>query len=343
MDFLKNKTVLVTGGTGSFGNAFVHYLLKNHDLKKLIILSRDELKQFEMQNVLRDEDTKGILRFFLGDVRSYDRLSMAFRDVDFVIHAAALKQVPAAEYNPFEFIHTNITGAENVARAAFDCDVEGVISLSTDKACSPVNLYGATKLVSDKIFTSAQNFVGRKKTRFGVVRYGNVLGSRGSVIPFFKQLIEQGSDHIPITHPDMTRFWIEMDQAIGLVIDAMQNIKGGEIYVPKIPSMKITDLAKAMAPDLPQKIVGIRPGEKMHEVMIGVDDARNTLELEDKYVLQPSYDLHPLEEYYKARGAKPVEDGFIYSSDTNKEWLSEADLQDLLNKPSIHRMQKGVA
>lgn len=329
-NFLDDQVVLITGGTGSFGSAFVRHVLERSNPRKLIILSRDELKQFEMQNAFQDHPKKDTLRFFLGDVRSYERLKMAFRDVDYVVHAAALKQVPAAEYNPFEFVNTNISGAENVVRAAFDNNIKGVVALSTDKACSPINLYGATKLVSDKIFVSAQHFVGRDSTSFSVVRYGNVLGSRGSVVPFFNKLIEQGADHMPITDARMTRFWIDMPQAIGLVMDALENAQGGEIFVPKIPSMKITDLASVMAPNLPQKIIGIRPGEKLHEVMIVEDDARNTFEMDDKYVLLPTY-TNPLGQYYEGIGAKRVPDDFSYASDTNTQWMDEAALNEKLS------------
>lgn len=328
--FLDNQVILVTGGTGSFGTAFIRHVLENSNPRKLIIFSRDELKQFDMQNAFQAHPKKDLLRFFLGDVRSYDRLKIAFRDVDYVVHAAALKQVPAAEYNPFEFVHTNISGAENVVRAAFDSNLKGVVALSTDKACSPINLYGATKLVSDKIFTSAQHFVGRNSTKFSVVRYGNVLGSRGSVIPFFRKLIADSADHIPITDERMTRFWIDMNQAIALVLDALENAQGGEIFVPKIPSMKITDLAKAMAPNLPQKIVGIRPGEKLHEVMIVEDDARNTFEMDNKYVLLPTY-INKLAEHYTKIGAKQTPDGFSYASNTNTQWMDAATLQAKLN------------
>ncbi len=340
---LKGKSLLLTGGTGSFGQAFVKRMLAQSALRRLIIFSRDELKQHEMELALASLDKTNMLRFFLGDVRDFERLKLAFHDVDYVVHAAALKQVPKAEYNPFEFIHTNINGAENIVRAALEKGVERVVALSTDKACAPINLYGATKLVSDKIFTAAQNFAGRDSTKFSVVRYGNVVGSRGSVVPFFQKLIDEGAPTLPITDERMTRFWIRLDQGIDLVLDALINMHGGEIFVPKIPSMKVTDLANAMAPKTPHKVVGIRPGEKLHEVMITAEDARNTLDAEDKYIILPSYDSR-LGGEYAAQGFKPVPDGFCYASDTNEQWLSPADLRMMLDedKNEIHAMRGGA-
>ena len=343
LDILKGKSLLVTGGTGSFGNAFVRRMLEQSKLRRLIIFSRDELKQHEMELAFKNYANSDMLRFFLGDVRDYERLKQAFHDVDYVVHAAALKQVPKAEYNPFEFIRTNINGAENIARAALEKDVKGVVALSTDKACAPINLYGATKLVSDKIFTAAQNFAGTDTTRFSVVRYGNVMGSRGSVIPFFQKLIDENAPFLPITDARMTRFWIRLDQGVDLVLHALLNMHGGEIFVPRIPSMKVTDLATALAPHIPQKIVGIRPGEKLHEVMITEEDSRNTLECEDTYIILPSY-LNPLDPQYKKLNAKPVTEGFSYASDTNKDWLSTDALRDLLQADQhiTHSMRAGA-
>ena len=291
-DPVKNKVVLITGGTGSFGRRMVQTLLERYDPRKVIILSRDELKQYEMKNELEERFDKGQLsklRFFLGDVRDRERLVMAFRGVDIVIHAAALKQVPAAEYNPSECIATNINGAENVVAAAFATHVKQVVALSTDKACSPINLYGATKLASDKIFVAANNMSGDIGTRFCVVRYGNVVGSRGSVVPFFKRLLEKGAPELPITDPRMTRFWISLDQGVAFVLSCMELTQGGEIFVPKIPATLVTDLAIAMAPKAKQTVIGIRPGEKLHEMMISADDARSTFALDDRYVIEPEF------------------------------------------------------
>ncbi len=279
-----NKTILITGGTGSFGKKYVQVLLEKFKPKKIIIYSRDELKQFEMQQVFHHP----CMRYFIGDVRDLERTIQAMNGVDFVIHAAALKQVPAAEYNPMECIKTNIHGAENIIKAAIQCNVEKVIALSTDKAANPINLYGATKLVSDKLFVSANNMVGDQRTRFSVVRYGNVVGSRGSVVPFFKNLIKNNSKELPITHIEMTRFWITLQQGVDFVIKNFFRMQGGEVFVPKIPSVKITDLAIAMAPELSHKIIGIRPGEKIHEIMCPVDDSHLTFEFEDHFVIAPS-------------------------------------------------------
>ncbi len=323
------KSILITGGTGSFGNAFVEKVLQKSKPRKLIIYSRDELKQYEMQKRFSEYQQTSVLRFFIGDVRDGMRLRMAFRDVDFVVHAAALKQVPAAEYNPTECIHTNILGAENVVRAALDTDVKKVVALSTDKAANPINLYGATKLASDKVFVAANNLAGTNGTRYSIVRYGNVVGSRGSVIPLFKELVAQGADEIPITAADMTRFWITLSQGVDMVVRTFQEMSGGEIFVPKIPSMRIAELAKAIAPDVKHKIIGIRPGEKMHEVMISKDDACNTVELDDFYIIKPSFVFWSNTEKTEAKG-KPVPDGFEYSSDKNSDWLSAEDLKQIL-------------
>jgi UDP-N-acetylglucosamine 4,6-dehydratase len=329
---LDGKVVLVTGGTGSFGRRFVHRALADHDPKKLIVLSRDELKQYEMQQELREAfppEVMAKMRFFLGDVRDQARLVLAFRGVDVVIHAAALKQVPAAEYNPSEFIHTNVMGAENVVWAALHNRVQRVVALSTDKACNPINLYGATKLASDKTFVAANNLAGDIGTHFCVVRYGNVAGSRGSVAPLFKKLVEQGAREIPITDPRMTRFWISLDQGVDFVLSSLELTRGGEIFVPKIGSMTMPDVARALAPGLAHKTVGIRPGEKLHEVMISGDDARMTTELHDRYVIEPEF-VEYTRTPFSADIGRRVEDGFVYSSDTNREWLDADGLAALL-------------
>ena len=279
-----DKTILVTGGTGSFGKMFIKLLLAKYQPKKVIIYSRDELKQFEMQQVFNQP----CMRYFIGDVRDAERLKLAMRNVDYVVHAAALKQVPAAEYNPMECIKTNVNGAQNVINAALECGVKKVIALSTDKAANPINLYGATKLCSDKLFTAANNVAGDRPTRFAVVRYGNVIGSRGSVVPFFKNLVNNGATEIPITDERMTRFWLKLEDAVEFVFKNFQRMQGGEIFIPKIPSMRITDLAKAIAPKLPAKIIGIRPGEKLHEVMCPADLYYETLEFDDHFVIMPS-------------------------------------------------------
>ena len=283
-----NKTLLITGGTGSFGNHFIKKMLGKYKLKKVIIFSRDEMKQFQMQERFKSNPKFKTLRFFLGDVRDQSRLDYALRDVDIVVHAAALKQVPAAEYNPSEFIRTNISGAENIIYSTIRNKIKKVIALSTDKAAHPVNLYGATKLVSDKLFISANNYVGKQNTVFSVVRYGNVVGSRGSVIPYFNELIENKSKFFPITHKEMTRFWITLDQGVDFVEKCLFRMVGGEIFIPRIPSIKITDLAKAMNPKIKIKFTGIRPGEKIHETMCTKDDSQNVLEFKDHYVILPT-------------------------------------------------------
>ena len=322
-----NKTILITGGTGSFGKKYVKTLLERYNPKKIIIFSRDELKQFEMQQ----EYNASCMRYFIGDVRDKDRLRRAMQGVDFVIHAAALKQVPAAEYNPMECIKTNINGAENVIDAALDADVEKVIALSTDKAANPINLYGATKLASDKLFVAANNIAGGHKTTFSVVRYGNVVCSRGSVVPVFQKFIDEGKDHIPITHAEMTRFWISLQQGVDFVLKNFERMLGGEIFVPKIPSIKITDLATAMAPQLPQKIIGIRPGEKLHEVMCPSDLSFDTFEFDDHFVIAPgikfssrtnSFDINALDE-----AGKQVEQGYEYNSLDNLHYLTVEEIK----------------
>lgn len=325
---LNNKTILITGGTGSFGQEFTKNILTRYKPKRLIIFSRDELKQFDMAQrpEFRNQEN---MRYFIGDVRDFERLKLAFRGVDYVIHAAALKQVPAAEYNPTECVKTNIDGAMNVTLAAIECGVQKVIALSTDKAANPINLYGASKLASDKIFTAANNISGSKGCRFSVVRYGNVVGSRGSVVPFFKKLISEGAKTIPITDPRMTRFWITLDQGVNVVLKGFERMHGGEIFVPKIPSINIVDLATAMAPNIPHEIVGIRPGEKIHEIMCPLDTARETIEFEDHYVIKPTinefanndYKINNLGEVGKA-----VPDNFEYNSGTNDWFLSIEDL-----------------
>lgn len=324
MKMLNGKTVLLTGGTGSFGKRFTEMVLEKYDIKKLIIFSRDELKQYEMAQVVKDPR----VRFFLGDVRDKERLERAFYGVDIVIHAAALKHVPAAEYNPFEFIKTNIMGAENIVNVAIDSGVEKVVALSTDKACNPINLYGATKLCSDKLFVSGNSYSGGDKTRFSVVRYGNVIGSRGSVIPFFKKMKPTGV--LPVTDPRMTRFWISLDQGVEFVLDGLKNMAGGELFVPKIPSMNIMDLAKAICPECKIDIVGIRPGEKLHEVMISEEDARNVVEFDDYFLVKPDFAWWSKYEA-KEVGGKPVPDNFRYSSDNNSKWLGVEELRSMID------------
>jgi len=325
-----DKSILITGGTGSFGRRLVDTLLRHSRARRVIVFSRDEYKQYEMQQSLVSLGLDR-MRFFIGDVRDADRLELATRGVDFIVHAAALKQVPAAEYNPFECIRTNVSGAENVVRAAIRNNVPRVIALSTDKAANPINLYGASKLASDKIFIAGNNLAGTGDTRFAVVRYGNVVGSRGSVIPLYKRLIEEGAEYLPVTDKRMTRFWITLQQGVNFVITSLSLMYGGEIFVPKIPSMRISDLAKALAPGLPVKIVGIRPGEKLHEVMITEDDSRQTLELDDRYVIEPAFAWWQRDRY-DATGAMPVADGFRFSSESNGDWLDAARLKALIEE-----------
>ncbi|MEQ9667153.1 UDP-N-acetylglucosamine 4,6-dehydratase (inverting) [Coleofasciculus sp. G2-EDA-02] len=326
-----NKTILITGGTGSFGKRCVKSLLERFHLKKIIVYSRDELKQYEMAQ----EFDSPVMRYFIGDVRDRDRLHLAMRGVDYVIHAAALKHIPIAEFNPMECIKTNIHGANNVIDVALEQEVEKVIALSTDKAVNPINLYGATKLAADKLFVAANNIVGPLKTRFSVVRYGNVVGSRGSVVPFFQKLIREGAMELPITDPRMTRFWITLQQGVDLVLKSFERMQGGEIFVPKIPSMKITDLAEALAPGMPMKIIGIRPGEKLHEVMCPSEMASLTLEFADHYVVMPSTGfVHNFDFTCNGFGEKGwlVPDEFEYRSDTNTEWLTTNQLLDILKQ-----------
>jgi UDP-N-acetylglucosamine 4,6-dehydratase len=320
------EKVLITGGTGSFGKKFVQIVLAHYQPKKLIIFSRDELKQFEMSQKWSQKKYPCI-EYILGDVRDKERLTKVFHGVDYVIHAAALKQVPTAESNPSEFIKTNIMGAMNVIDAAQYNEVEKVVALSTDKACNPINLYGATKLCSDKLFVAVNTYRGLDTTRFSVVRYGNVLGSRGSVVPFFKERAQTGC--LPITDPHMTRFWITLDQAVHFVLKTLELMKGGEIFVPKIPSMKIVDLAKAVAPECTTEVVGIRPGEKLHEIMIGEDDARNTVEFKDCYIIQPNSDAE--KELLRNGGGKSCPEGFSYVSDKNTNWITVGELKALVD------------
>ncbi|MGN7612056.1 UDP-N-acetylglucosamine 4,6-dehydratase (inverting) [Magnetococcales bacterium HHB-1] len=325
---LNDKSVMVTGGTGSFGRAFCRMVCDTFDLRRLVIYSRDELKQYEMQQQF-PEDTYPYLRFFIGDVRDRERLQMAMNRIDYVIHAAALKQVPTAEYNPFECIHTNVSGAENIVKAAINAQVKRVVALSTDKAVNPVNLYGASKLASDKSFVAA-NALSGGGTRFSVVRYGNVVGSRGSVVPLFRRLIDEGVTELPITDTRMTRFWITLEQGVNFVLSSLQMMQGGEIFVPKIPSMTMTDLARAMAPDLEHKIIGIRPGEKLHEQMIALEDARHTVELGDRYIIEPAFEFWRHVGYHHDGQTKNVAEDFCYASNTNAETLSAQELMDMI-------------
>jgi UDP-N-acetylglucosamine 4,6-dehydratase len=338
---LDGKVILVTGGTGSFGRRFIETVLTRHAPRKLIVYSRDELKQSEMQIDLAERfppETLRAMRFFLGDVRDRERLSLAVRGADIVIHAAALKQVPAAEYNPSECIHTNVLGAENVVWACLSNRVKQVVALSTDKACNPINLYGATKLASDKTFVAANNLAGDIGTRFAVVRYGNVVGSRGSVIPFFQRLIQRGAGELPITDPRMTRFLITLGEGVDFVLSSLTRMHGGEIFVPKIPSMKVTGIAEALAPGMPMKVVGIRPGEKLHEMMISADDARNTVDLGDRYAIEPAFVEYTREPLAGDR----IPDDFSYVSDTNAEWLDADGLMRMLeDRPAGRRRRAG--
>jgi UDP-N-acetylglucosamine 4,6-dehydratase len=331
MPELDGKVILVTGGTGSFGKAFVRHVLGHHRPRKVIVFSRDEFRQYEMAQTIGTEPGPAI-RYFIGDVRDCDRLEFAMRDVDYVIHAAALKHVPTAEYNPFECVQTNIHGAENVVKAAIRTGVARVVALSTDKAANPINLYGASKLASDKIFVAANSLAGRSPTRFSVVRYGNVIGSRGSVIPFFEKLIAEGTPALPITDSRMTRFWITLGQGVRFVLSSLAMTSGGEIFVPRIPSMKMVDVASAIAPGMKQDIIGVRPGEKLHEMMIGEDDGRTTLALDDRYVIEPAFSYWTRESVAKY-GGRPVESGFAYTSDGNDEWLDAEALRALLKEP----------
>lgn len=326
-----NKTILITGGTGSFGKKFTQIVLNKYpNIKKIIIYSRDEFKQFVMSNMPEYKPFEDKLRFFIGDVRDKERLRMAMDNVDFVVHAAALKQVPACEYNPFEAIKTNVNGAQNVIECALERNVEKVVALSTDKACAPINLYGATKLCSDKLFIAANSYSGLKRTRFSVVRYGNVAGSRGSVIPFFQKLVAEGATELPITDMRMTRFWLKLEQAVEMVLKAIEHMRGGELYIKKIPSMKMPLLAEAIAPNLPIKEVGIRPGEKIHEQMITKEDAPNTIEFNDFYIILPQMSFSGIK--YDYPNAKKVVPDFEYHSGNNTQWLSIDDMKKLIEE-----------
>jgi UDP-N-acetylglucosamine 4,6-dehydratase len=323
-----DKSILITGGTGSFGHKWVRNLLNISEPRRLVIYSRDELKQYEMQQKF----DQPAMRYFIGDVRDGERLRTAMKGIDFVIHAAALKQVPAAEYNPMECIKTNIHGAENVIQAALEENVEKVIALSTDKAAQPINLYGATKLASDKLFIAANNMAGGHRTTFSVVRYGNVVGSRGSIVPLYDRLLAEGIDHLPITDPRMTRFWISLQQGVDFVLKSFERMSGGEIFIPMIPSVRITDLAKAMAPNVPTKMIGIRPGEKLHEIMCPTDDSHLTLRFNDHFVIKPTIKFYRKDVDYVTnqlgeRG-EPVPDGFEYNSGKNDHFLNVAEIKE---------------
>ena len=330
---LNNKSILITGGTGSFGKHLIKTILKQHQPERIIVYSRDELKQFEMQNSKIFANEKVLIRYFIGDIRDFKRLKKAMEDVNIVVHAAALKQVPATEYNPFEAVKTNVIGAQNVIDAAFEANVEKVVALSTDKAAAPINLYGATKLTSDKLFIAANNYKGKHDIKFSVVRYGNVMGSRGSVIPFFLEQKENGVLHI--TDNRMTRFNITLQQGVDFVLQCLERMWGGELFVPKIPSYRILDVAEAVAPECKQNIVGIRPGEKLHEEMITQSDALNTIEFEDYYVILPSIRIWSKEKFINKsnfRKGRPCEEGFSYNSNTNQHFLSVNELKKLIEE-----------
>lgn len=327
---LEGKSILVTGGTGTFGKAFVRHVLSTCRPRKLVVFSRDELKQSEFAQELLPAEHPS-LRYFIGDVRDCDRLEMAMRGIDIVIHAAAMKHVPIAEYNPFECVRTNVHGAENIVMASLRSKVEKVIALSTDKAVNPINLYGASKLAADKIFIAANNLSGFGGPRFAVVRYGNVIGSRGSVLPYFRSLIAKGADHLPITDVEMSRFWITVEQGARFVLSSAAMMQGGEIFIPKIASMKVVELARSLAPKLPHKVIGIRPGEKLHEVLITEDDARSTYEMDDRFAIAPGlaeWSAEPLAAY----GARRVRTGFRYASDTNDEWIDNASMRSMIDR-----------
>ncbi len=330
---LNNKTILITGGTGSFGKCFTKYVLEHYEPKKIIIYSRDEFKQYLMENEFREYKDK--LRFFIGDVRDKERMQRAFEGVDYVIHAAALKQVPACEYNPNEAIKTNIHGAQNVIDAALDCDVKKVVALSTDKAVNPVNLYGGTKLVSDKLFVAANAYAGTKDISFSIVRYGNVAGSRGSIIPLFHNIIKNGGTELPITDYRMTRFWISLTQGVELVIKALEEATGGETFISKIPSFKITDLAQAMLPGCKMPEVGIRPGEKLHEIMVTVEDSDTTYEYDKHFIVYPQVIWNSKQQINLS--GKKVAEGFSYSSDNNVQWLSVEEIKELLKTVDLEK------
>jgi UDP-N-acetylglucosamine 4,6-dehydratase/5-epimerase len=325
---LTGKRIMITGGTGSFGHHFVDYVLRNYRPARLVIFSRDEAKQHEMAQRFRVDEHPS-LRYFIGDVRDLHRLEMAMQTTEIVVHAAALKHVPIAEYNPFECLHTNVTGAENVIRAAMRTGVRKVMALSTDKAVSPINLYGASKLAAEKLFVAGNNLAGEAGPRFAIARYGNVVGSRGSVIPFFRALIEKGTDHLPITDPRMTRFWITLRQGVQFVLSSLSMMQGGEIFVPKVKTMRVTDLAKLMAPDLPQKVVGIRPGEKLHETLVSVDESREARELGDRYVIPPALSFWT-EDNVSRLGGRPVPSDFHFVSSDPAYLMAPDQLRSML-------------
>jgi UDP-N-acetylglucosamine 4,6-dehydratase/5-epimerase len=326
---LDGASILVTGGTGSFGTHFVRAVLSTSKAERIVVFSRDEQKHYDMEREFRDHAKR--LRYFIGDVRDQERLVMAMRGIDIVVHAAALKHVPIAEYNPFECIKTNVIGAENVVQASILSGVRKVIALSTDKAANPINLYGASKLASDKIMVAGNSLSARVGTRFSVVRYGNVIGSRGSVVPLFRQLIAEGARDLPITDKRMTRFWITLEQGVQFVLSCLGTMEGGEIFVPRIPSMRMVDLARVMAPDLPLRMVGIRPGEKLHEVLITEDDSRSTVEFPDRYVIEPAFATWD-RKGHQAMGGAPVPEDFRYASDSNTQWLDDAGMKSLLGQ-----------
>jgi UDP-N-acetylglucosamine 4,6-dehydratase len=328
MSLIDGSSILITGGTGSFGKQFITLLLTRYKPSRVVVYSRDELKQFEMAQKPPFNDKR--MRFFLGDVRDIDRLHRAFDGIDFVVHAAALKQVPACEYNPFEAIRTNVLGAQNVISAAIDHNVKRVVALSTDKACAPINLYGASKLCSDKLFIAGNAYSGSHETKFSVVRYGNVVGSRGSVIPLFQKLLAEGARELPITHKDMTRFWIRLEAGAELVATALETLSGGELFVPRIPSMRMTDLAEAIAPALPLREIGIRPGEKLHEMLISRDDARRTVRVGAYYIIQPDFSWWDKSKLHKE--GVPMPEEFEYTSDKNDQWITLAQMREMLKK-----------
>jgi UDP-N-acetylglucosamine 4,6-dehydratase len=328
---LDDRSILVTGGTGSFGRRFVASVIKRYKPRRLIVFSRDEMKQFEMAQQFPEQDYP-MLRYFIGDVRDRNRLMRACARIDVIIHAAAMKHITAAEYNPTECIATNIGGAQNIIDAAIENDVERVIALSTDKAANPINLYGATKLCSDKLFVAANNLSGKHRTRFAVVRYGNVIGSRGSVVPLFKRLIERGEKELPITHPDMTRFLITLDEGVDFVQRSLSLMTGGEIFVPKLPSVRVVDIVPAIDPSVGVRVVGIRPGEKLHEVMIPLEESRNVVDMDDYFVIQPSHhwwNVSTFLERFRERG-RVIEEPFEYASDRNDRWLMGDELRRLM-------------
>ena len=327
---LNGKTILITGGTGSFGKAFVKHVLNKFEPKKLIVFSRDEYKQYNMAQKYNDS----CMRYFIGDVRDKSRLTMAMRDVDIVVHAAALKHVPVAEYNPFECIHTNVLGAENIVTAALACSVKKVIALSTDKAVNPINIYGASKLAADKILVAANALSGNSATRFSIVRYGNVIGSRGSIIPYFKQLLDDGCESLPITDKRMTRFWITMEQGVNFVLNSIDMMYGGEVFIPKMPSMKIEDMVSAIAPNVSSHVIGIRPGEKLHEVLITSDDTSKIVEQDERFVICPSQYPEVAQKYIE-NGANQMPEDFNYSSDSNEDWLDNERFIQLVRNTEL--------